>query len=91
MECMQIKLLCVFFYRILELNLLKAILRIKLDQYARSVRANVLNIQIVVCGCTQYSKGLTTSTLAWLLSYWLCSSRLVSEKISGRYHVNNMQ
>ncbi len=35
-----------------QLNLLKAILRIKLDQYARSVRANVLNIQIVVCGCT---------------------------------------
>ena len=34
-------------------NLLKAILRIlKLDQYARSVPANVLNIQIVVCGCT---------------------------------------
>ncbi len=38
--------------RINQLNLLKAILRIKLDQYARSVRANVLNIQIVVCGCT---------------------------------------
>ena len=38
-ECMQVKLLCVF-------------LRVKLDQYARSVRANVLNIQIVVCGCT---------------------------------------
>ncbi len=36
----------------IQLNLLKAILRIKLDQYARSVRANVLNIQIVVCGCT---------------------------------------
>ncbi len=35
-----------------QLNLLKAILRIKLDQYARSVRASVLNIQIVVCGCT---------------------------------------
>ena len=39
----------VFIYRILELNLLKAMLRVKLDQYARSVRANVLNIQIVVC------------------------------------------
>ena len=49
--------LCVFFYRILELNLLKAILRIKLDQYA-SVRA---------------------STLAWLISYAICSSRLISE------------
>ncbi len=35
-----------------QLNLLKAILRIKLDQYTRSVRANALNIQIVVCGCT---------------------------------------
>ena len=35
-----------------QLNLLKAILRIKLDQYARSVRANVLSIQIVVCRCT---------------------------------------
>ncbi len=41
----------VFFYRIWEINLLKAILRVKLDQYAGSVRANVLNIQIVVCGC----------------------------------------
>ncbi len=36
-----------FLYRILELNLLKAILRVKLDQYARSVCVNVLNIQIV--------------------------------------------
>ncbi len=57
MERMQIKLLClyVFFYRILELNLLKVILRIKLDQYTTSVRANVLNIQTVVCG-SMYSK-----------------------------------
>ncbi len=55
MECMQIVTLCVLLSHIgiNQLNLLKAILRIKLDQYARSVRANVLlNIQIVVCGCT---------------------------------------
>ena len=43
------------------------------------------------CCVQMYSKGLTTSTLAWLLSYAICSSRLISEKISGRYHVNNMQ
>ncbi len=43
--------LCVLLSHI-ELKLLKEILRIKLDQYARSVRANFLNIQIVVCGYT---------------------------------------
>ena len=43
------------------------------------------------CCVRMYSIGLTTSTLAWLLSYAICSSRLISEKISGRYHVNNMQ
>ena len=41
--------LCVLLSHI-GINLLKAILRIKLDQYTTSVRANVLNIQTVVCG-----------------------------------------
>ncbi len=39
--------LCVLLSHI-GINLLKAILRIKLDQYTTSVRANVLNIQTVV-------------------------------------------
>ena len=42
------------------------------------------------CCVRMYSKGLTTSALAWLLSYWLADS-FQKRLVADRYHLNNMQ